>query len=111
MAVGISTHVLDTVSGLPATGMAVTLETSGEDGWTVAAQGTTDADGRIGPLGSVPHGLGRLRFATGEWFAGAGLGATSFPEVVVTFAAEPSDETLHIPLLLAPHGYTTYRGS
>lgn len=95
----LSTHVLDTAVGRPAAGVAVTLET--RDG-QVLDQGVTDADGRIGSLGGelTPGDL-VLRFATEGAF---------FPEVVVVFTI--SDERHHhVPLLLSPFGYSTYRGS
>ncbi len=103
----LSTHVLDTSAGRPAVGLRVTLESA--DG-TVLATGATDHDGRVGGLAD---GLGtgdlRLRFDTGAWFAGQGR-ATFYPEVVVAFSVE-GDEHFHVPLLLSPFGYSTYRGS
>jgi 5-hydroxyisourate hydrolase len=109
----LSTHVLDTAAGRPAAGLHVTLESA--DG-TVAASGVTDGDGRVGDLASeLPAGDHRIRFDTGAWFAGQGLRAF-YPEVVVAFtvgdeADEPNDEHFHVPLLLSPFGYSTYRGS
>ncbi|MBC2934769.1 hydroxyisourate hydrolase [Nocardioides sp. zg-1228] len=103
----LSTHVLDTSAGRPAAGVRVTLETV--DG-TVLASAVTDADGRVGELASdVPRGEARIRFATGAWFAAAGVEAF-YPEVAVTFAVG-ADEHYHVPLLLNPYGYSTYRGS
>jgi 5-hydroxyisourate hydrolase len=103
----VSTHVLDSVTGRPAAGMTVQLL----DGEGPVASGTTDADGRCRlaerATGAGPH---RLVFGTGEWFAGQGR-ETFYPEVVLTFAVrEPADHH-HVPLLLAPFGYSTYRGS
>ena len=105
----LSTHVLDTSGGRPATGIAVTLE--GADG-TVLAEGVTDADGRVADLADdLPAGDLRLRFDTGAWFAGQGVTAF-YPEVVVTFTVGGSaGEHFHVPLLLNPFGYSTYRGS
>ena len=105
----LSTHVLDTSGGRPATGIAVTLE--GADG-TVLAEGVTDADGRVADLaGDLPAGDLRLRFDTGSWFAGQDVTAF-YPEVVVTFTVSGSaGEHFHVPLLLNPFGYSTYRGS
>ena len=97
----LSTHVLDTSLGRPAMGVTVSLE----HGDAVVARGTTDADGRIADLGPdrLDPGTYRLRFDT------AGR-STFFPEVLIAFVVEDGDH-LHVPLLLSPHGYTTYRGS
>ena len=105
----LSTHVLDTSGGRPAAGIDVTLE--GADG-TVLAEGVTDADGRVADLADdLPDGDLRLRFDTGAWFAGQGVTAF-YPEVVVTFTVSGSaGEHFHVPLLLNPFGYSTYRGS
>jgi 5-hydroxyisourate hydrolase len=105
----ISTHVLDTSLGRPATGVAVTLE-QGPD-WTEVGSGRTGDDGRIAELGS-PRARGdyRLRFDTGAYFGTAGA-AAFFPEVTVQFTVERPEEHHHVPLLLSPFGYSTYRGS
>ena len=103
----LSTHVLDTATGRPAVGLRITLEST--DG-TVLATGVTDHDGRVGDLADgLPAGDLRLRFDTGSWFAGQGLSAF-YPEVVVVFGVE-GEEHFHVPLLLSPFGYSTYRGS
>ena len=95
----LSTHVLDTAAGLPATGVRVFLETRTG---TPLDESVTDQDGRIGGLGGELHaGDYVLRFATEGVF---------FPEVVVVFTI--SDERHHhVPVLLSPYGYSTYRGS
>ena len=104
----LSTHVLDTSAGRPAAGLAVTLE--GADG-TVIAEGVTDADGRVGDLvDGLADGDLRLRFDTGTWFAGQGVTAF-YPEVVVTFTVTDPGQHHHVPLLLSPYAYSTYRGS
>ena len=97
----VSTHVLDTALGRPAAGVDVTLEHEA----AVVARGTTDTDGRVGDLGPdrLDPGTYLLRFDTADR-------STFFPEVLVTFAVEDGAH-LHVPLLLSPHGYTTYRGS
>lgn len=102
-----STHVLDSVTGRPATGMTVQLM----DGDRMLASGTTDADGRCRLVeGATGVGAHRLVFRTGPWFAARGR-ETFFPEVVLTFdVREPADHH-HVPLLLAPFAYSTYRGS
>jgi 5-hydroxyisourate hydrolase len=105
----ITTHVLDTARGRPAAGVAVTLE-RGPD-WTEVGSGRTGDDGRLAELGS-PEAPGpyRLRFDTGAWFEAAGTPAF-FPEVTIQFTVERPGEHHHVPLLLSPFGYTTYRGS
>jgi 5-hydroxyisourate hydrolase len=103
----ISTHVLDNALGRPAAGVAVRLYRA--DG-THVATGVTDKDGRIGQLGAtyLPAGTYKLVFDTGSYFAAAGQQAF-YPEVTVSFAAADGD--YHIPLLLSPYAYSTYRGS
>ena len=103
----VSTHVLDAVLGTPAAGVTVQLL----DDRGVVAQGTTDGDGRCRlteeTTATGPH---RLVFGTGEWFAGQGR-ETFWPEVVLTFAVREPAEHHHVPLLLSPFSYSTYRGS
>jgi 5-hydroxyisourate hydrolase len=101
----VTTHVLDAAVGRPAAGVGVRLERA--DG-AVVAQARTDDDGRVRDLGSPEPGTHRLVFATGEWFAGQGRD-TFYPEVVVTFVL--GDGHHHVPLLLSPFAYSTYRGS
>lgn len=101
----VTTHVLDAALGRPAAGVRVRLERA--DG-TVLAEARTDDDGRVGDLGSPEPGEHRLVFATGEWFAAAGR-ETFYPEVVVTFTLGAGHH--HVPLLLSPYAYSTYRGS
>jgi 5-hydroxyisourate hydrolase len=105
--VSISTHVLDSVAGRPAAGIAVRL-LAGED---LVAEGVTDRDGRC-RLTEAATGMGthRLVFATGPWFAEQGR-ETFYPEVVLTFVVQEPAEHHHVPLLLAPFAYSTYRGS
>ncbi len=95
----LSTHVLDTADGRPAAGIAVRLETRDGD---VLDSGTTDEDGRIGSLGGeLSLGAYVLRFETVGPF---------FPEVVIVFTVA-DERHHHVPLLLSPYGYSTYRGS
>ena len=102
----LSTHVLDTSTGQPAAGLRITLESA--DG--TVAEGVTDADGRVGDLAAeLPTGDHRIRFDTGAWFTEQGVVAF-YPEVVVAFTVG-ADEHFHVPLLLNPFGYSTYRGS
>ena len=105
----ITTHVLDTARGAPAAGVPVTLERG--PGWDEVGSGRTGDDGRVAELGSPEApGAYRLRFDTGAYFEAAGTRAF-FPEVTVQFTVERPEEHLHVPLLLSPFGYTTYRGS
>jgi len=111
----ISTHVLDTTRGRPATGLAVTLRRRGPDGdWSVVARAVTDADGRVKDLsnGRVAAGDYRLEFATGKYFSESGV-EVFYPEVFVTVIAGDGDGDahLHVPLLLSPFGYSTYKGT
>ena len=103
----VTTHVLDSVTGLPARGVAVRLE-----GRDVTAEARTDDDGRVRELGParLERGTYRVVFATGDWFA-AQRRETFYPEVVVTFTVDDPDDHLHVPLLLSPYAYSTYRGS
>jgi 5-hydroxyisourate hydrolase len=105
--VSISTHVLDTTTGLPAVGVPVRLEGDG-----VLVEGVTDDDGRLSGLGpdEPAPGTYRLRFATWEWFLVQGREAF-YPEVVVTFSLTDPQRHLHVPLLLSAYSYSTYRGS
>jgi 5-hydroxyisourate hydrolase len=105
----ISTHVLDSARGRPASGVGVRLQSA--DGTEIAA-GRTDADGRIGDLGpsDLAAGAYRLVFDTGGYFVATGQ-AGFYPEVVVAFAIVDPAEHYHVPLLLAPFAYSTYRGS
>ena len=108
----VSTHVLDTVRGEPASGIPVRLERAGSGGLELG-RGTTDADGRISDFGvvSLAEGTYRLVFETGAYLGAAGAGSAFFPEVVVTFAADGLRPRYHVPLLLSPYSYSTYRGS
>jgi 2-oxo-4-hydroxy-4-carboxy-5-ureidoimidazoline decarboxylase len=115
----LSTHVLDTHCGLPAAGMAfalVELSRYGVD--RVIAQGTTNPDGRTDTplIGGRPIPIGRyeLRFSAGDYFAGRGvaLGDPPFLDVIpLRFGVSEPEQHLHVPLLVTPWSYTTYRGS
>jgi 5-hydroxyisourate hydrolase len=111
----ITTHVLDTAHGRPARGVAVTLEIARSPGeWTELARGVTDGDGRIGrfdpPLPPLEPAVYRLRFATGAYFAAMGTRGF-YPEVSVVVQIDEPAQHYHVPLLLSPFGYSTYRGS
>ena len=102
----ISTHVLDTARGCPAADVRVELYRDDE----LVASELTDADGRVRELaeGELESGDYRLRFATRRYFERSGLNVF-YPEVSVIFTIEDSSH-LHVPLLLSPYGYTTYKG-
>ena len=101
----ISTHVLDAGHGRPAAGIAVRLERRTDGGWQPVAGGSTDADGRIGSLAAqLQAGVHRLIFDTARL-------SEFYPEVVITFTVADPDEHYHVPLLLSPFAYSTYRGS
>jgi 5-hydroxyisourate hydrolase len=101
----ITTHVLDTAAGKPAAGIAVRLE--GPDG--VLGTGVTDQDGRVRSLGpdAIVAGRYRLVFDTDGYFDGGSF----FPEVTVTFTVTDPDQHHHVPILLSPFAFSTYRGS
>ncbi len=102
----ISTHVLDAARGRPAAGVPVRLERRDGDGWRAVADGQTDADGRLAGWPAAP-GVHRLVFDTGTY-----LGPDAFyPEVVVTFRIGDAGQRYHVPVLLSPFAYSTYRGS
>jgi len=105
----LSTHVLDTSLGKPAPGITVVLESvAGE----ALGDAITDGDGRVGNIGPdrLEAGDYRLRFASGGYFAARGVEAF-YPEVVVVFTIADADQHYHVPVLLNPFGYSTYRGS
>ena len=108
----ITTHVLDAVQGLPAPGIAVVLSALRDGEWMLIAEGVTDSDGRAGQLGpeAVPAGIYRLHFDTGGYFARTDT-PTFYPEVVLTFVVDDEQRHYHVPLLLSPFAYSTYRGS
>ena len=113
---GITTHVLDTARGLPAAGVPVVLEVRDAGGdWREVGRGTTDADGRLKEL--LPEGFAmaegqyRLTFDTQVYFTAAGGAQAFYTEVVVSFVVRDAGAHYHVPLLLSPFGYSTYRGS
>jgi 5-hydroxyisourate hydrolase len=113
----ISTHVLDTGLGTPAAGVSVTLSRRAGS-WLDVESGVTDADGRHRFVADTPAGTYCLTFATGAYFAARAV-PTFYPVIAVTFTiTEPEDGAdavtaghFHVPLLLSPFAYTTYRGS
>ena len=101
----LSTHVLDTATGEPAAGMSVHLSRWGEDGWERLGEFVTDDDGRVSGFGDLSGGRHRLGFETGDY------GNEFYPFVAVVFEVDEARPHYHVPLLLSPFGYTTYRGS
>jgi 5-hydroxyisourate hydrolase len=100
----LSTHVLDATSGRPAAGVAIRLER--RDG-TVVTTAETDFDGRVGMVADgLDAGTYRLVFDTGGYFSD-----TFYPEIAVTFTVGGPEQHYHVPLLLSPFAYSTYRGS
>jgi len=110
----LSVHVLNLQDGLPSADVAVTLEQRVGDGWTMLGEGVTNAQGRIPALfpAGMPmvRGTYRVTFKTGKWFA-EHKSPTFFPEIPVIFMADGSVPHYHVPLLLSPYGYSTYRGN
>jgi len=102
----ISTHVLDTAKGLPAAGIKVSLSRRARGAWSPVANAVTDTDGRVKEFGSAPIEPGdyRLEFDTAAYSA-------FYPEVSVVFTVKDAEAHHHIPLLLAPFGYSTYKGT
>ena len=110
----ISTHVLDTSVGRPAAGVRVAVEWQQDGDWFHMVELVTDRDGRtdvtVGPSYAELHQGGgnfRLSFATGAYFGGE----TFYPEVLIAFRAADPHQDYHVPLLISPFGYSTYRGS
>lgn len=110
----LSVHVLNLENGLPSPGVNVTLEKHVGKDWQPLAQGVTNEQGRIGELFPAKEafetGEYRVVFKTGEYFKKAGR-ETFFPEIPVIFEVKNADQHYHIPLLLSPYGFSTYRGS
>jgi 5-hydroxyisourate hydrolase len=104
----LSTHVLDAVSGKPATGVPVTLRDARD---VVVASAVTDDDGRITNLGDdLAAGIFRLRFDTATYFAAQEI-TGFYPEIVIAFEITDASARHHVPVLLSPYAYSTYRGS
>jgi 5-hydroxyisourate hydrolase len=110
----ITTHVLDTARGRPAVGVPVRLDRQAADGsYTTVGSGTTDGDGRLRTLleaGALIPGVHRITFDTSAYFDAVGTPGF-YPEVSVVFTVRSGEEHYHVPLLLNPFGYSTYRGS
>ena len=109
----ITTHVLDVSRGRPARGVAVLLERVGAPQSTAVGRASTDTDGRVKaftPAPALQAGTYRLTYEVGAWFAAAGVEAF-YPRVIVEFDVADPTQHYHVPVLLSPFGYSTYRGS
>lgn len=109
----ITTHVLDTAKGLPAEGIRISLQKPNGNEWDDITTGITNSDGRVDNFLSsdqvIEPGVYRMLFETGVYFEKEGV-AGFYPEVPVIFEIKDT-EHYHVPLLLSPFGYSTYRGS
>lgn len=108
----VTTHILDTSTGKPAADVPVRLLARENDEWAELGRNRTDSDGRIKNLGPevLDPGTYRLEFATAGYFASRDT-ETFFPEVVLTFTVDKAEAHYHIPLLLSPFSFSSYRGS
>ncbi len=105
----ITTHVLDTAKGCPAADIPVVLELLNNSNWQTIAKGTTDGDGRIMDWmdNGMQAGEYRITFATSKYHNNKGF----FPSVTINFMVENPEQHYHVPLLLSPFSFSTYRGS
>ena len=113
----ITTHILDTSVGRPAVGVSVSIERKVQSGdgsnWESLGDGVTDDDGRVKdllPAETLLAGIYRIHFAIGEYFESGGREAF-YPEATIVFEVKNPQEHYHVPLLLNPYGFSTYRGS
>ncbi|HZH32318.1 MAG TPA: hydroxyisourate hydrolase [Pyrinomonadaceae bacterium] len=110
----ITTHILDTSRGRPAGDVGVVLEVRTGAGWKLLGQGRTDADGRLRNLlpddFDLEAGVYRLTFNTSDYFAATRV-ENFYPEVTISFNVTETAAHYHVPLLVSPFGYSTYRGS
>ncbi len=111
---GITTHVLDIARGQPARGVPVNLEARAGSGWRGVGRSVTDEDGRVTQLlrsdVSLAAGIYRITFGVETYFQSEGI-ETFYPEASIVFHVRDADAHYHVPLLLSPYGYSTYRGS
>jgi 5-hydroxyisourate hydrolase len=110
----ITTHVLDIAQGRPAAGIAVTLEIRHAADWSRVGHGVTDAKGRLTTLTEgtqLTPGTYRLTFQLGAYHRDQGVRLPFFPEVKVTFNVGDGSDHYHVPLVISPFGYSTYRGA
>ena len=110
----ITTHVLDMAKGRPAAGVTVILELRQASEWSPISRGATDENGRLATLTEgrvIPPGTYRLTFDIGAYHRDQGISVPFFPEAKITFNVRDVSDHYHVPLLLSPFGYSTYRGS
>ncbi len=110
----ITTHVLDTARGTPAAGVTVILEMRQASEWSPIGRGVTDATGRLMTLTEdrpLAPGTYRLTFDIATYHRDQGVTKPFFPEVKIAFNVRDTGEHYHVPLLLSPYGYSTYRGA
>ncbi|HMD35994.1 MAG TPA: hydroxyisourate hydrolase [Vicinamibacterales bacterium] len=110
----ITTHVLDTALGGPAAGVTVILEVRQGSDWHPVGRGATDEKGRLGTLTdghTLVPGTYRLTFDLASYHRATGVVAAFFPEARIAFSVRDPEEHYHVPLLVSPFGYTTYRGA
>ncbi len=109
----ITTHVLDTARGGAAVGVAVLLEIRQDERWAPVARDVTNDQGRAARLTTEPlsPGIYRMTFDISAYFRSQGIAQPFFPEAIVTFRVDAASEHYHVPLLVSPFGYTTYRGT
>ena len=110
----ITTHVLDTATGVGAAGLTVILELRQASEWSPVARGTTDENGRLMSLTedfTIAPGTYRLTFDIASYHREQGITVPFFPEVKIAFNVRDTEEPYHVPLLLSPFGYSTYRGA
>lgn len=110
----ITSHILDTSIGKPAAGIFAALSVRSREHWNVLGTGTTDSDGRIGNFLDkgilLPEGVYCLKFETAPYFSSRSV-ETFYPYVEIVFRVDGDGQHYHVPLLLNPFGYSTYRGS
>jgi 5-hydroxyisourate hydrolase len=109
----ITTHVLDIANGVPAVGVSIILEIRGADDWRPVGRGTSDERGRVTLVEARPldPGTYRLTFDLGDYHRAQGVAAPFFPEAKVIFSVRDPAQHYHVPLVITPYGYSTYRGA
>lgn len=110
----ITTHVLDIAQGRPAVGVAIVLEARQANEWTPIGRGLSDAKGRLSTLTdgmTLAAGAYRLTFDLGAYHRGQGIEHPFFPEAQVAFHVHDASQHYHVPLVISPFGYSTYRGT
>ena len=109
----ITTHVLDIAEGIPAAGMNVILEVRHANDWSPVGRGTTNEKGRVETLtnGPITPGTYRLTFNLATYHKEHGLTVPFFPEAKITFNVRDTNADYHVPLVISPYGYSTYRGT